>query len=143
MPVSFKVTGGKEMAQTLKAASVEHKRKVRAALYVWTELLVTNIKDNYVPVRDGILKSSVKATLPQEEDGVIFVIIYAGDASSPSAIAVHEHLSEHSPESWKVKEANGRHVVFHPAGRGPKFVQTPLLIESSSLAEFIAKELQI
>lgn len=111
-------------------------------MYIRCELLVTEIKEQWVPVDDGPLKSSVKASIPSYNGNFLEVFIHAGDETAPYALAVHEHLSEHSPFSWRRAEEEGRPVTFHPLGRGPKFVQTPLLAMSGTFTADIAELMQ-
>lgn len=105
------------------------------------EHVVERARDEFVPIDTGNLRDTihvVKGSLSQGRDtggrytegSVVEVIVTAGDDSTPQAIAIHEHPSPHDPPSWQ-----GVNVQFNPAGRGPKFLERPLLESLSGMAE--------
>lgn len=61
-----------------------------------------------------------------------------GGPGIPYAVAVHEHLSPHSPYSWRVAETSGRGVVFTVGG--PKFLETPMLEDGAMLGQNLREE---
>ena len=124
--VRWTVTGGKELKIALQALGERGSQAGAAALYREANRIMTDSKENYVPVDDAILMGSGYVELPVvTPDGVEVEIGYGG-AASAYALAVHEHLSEHSPYSWQVAESQGRPVQFHPTGRGPKYLEIPV-----------------
>jgi hypothetical protein len=77
-------------------------------------------------VRPGELRASIIVTKPEYADnGEVSVKIVAGGPSIGYALAVHEHLSEHSPPSWQDKGPDQIH--WNAAGTGPKFIEGPVL----------------
>lgn len=97
-----------------------------AILFREAEKIMKRSKEEFVPVEHGPLRASGKVLLPEMAGAQVSVTMGYGDASVRYAIAVHEHLSQHSPPSWVAAEAAGRHVQFHPAGHGPKYLERPL-----------------
>jgi hypothetical protein len=78
-------------------------------------------QDEFVPVDQGDLRDS--GTLTVSAKGLSATISFSG----PAAVPIHEHLSSASPRSWKRAEEIGHGVHFQPPGRGPKYLEKPLL----------------
>ena len=55
----------------------------------------------------------------RERNAVSVSMVYGGEAKE-YAIAVHEHPSIHSPESW-----SGKTIKWNVPGTGPKFLERP------------------
>ena len=90
------------------------------------EEVMTRSKE-LVPVDLGTLRDSGHVPPTKRIGNTIEVeIVYGGEAKE-YAVAVHEHLSHHSPPSWFAAEYAGRPVKFSPAGTGPKFLERPYL----------------
>ncbi len=111
-------------------------------LEVRGETIMGDSKRNYVPVAPdgGTLQGSgivEKAVI--EGENVRVRLVYGGPAA-PYAEAVHEHLSEHSPPSWKAAESSGRGVHFTQGG--PKYLELPFLKHTADLASWLADELK-
>lgn len=89
----------------------------------------------------------------QEGQTYSVVIGYGSGESQPYALAVHEHLSEHSPRSWKIAEsgasvrareglvfqASGGGVHWTKPGTGPKYLERPFLEATKGMADRIAR----
>ena len=109
-------------------------------LYVRGESIALDSKQNYVPVDRSTLQNTIHAEPPVIEGAQASVRVVAGGPSADYAEAVHEHLSEHSPPSWKVAEAAGRPVMFTQGG--PKYLERPFLAGTQNLAQFVADGLR-
>jgi len=104
-----------------------------SAVYIEANIIIGDSQENYVPVDHGVLKSSARVSTPEWEGDEVVVTLSYGGAAIAYALAVHEHLSKHSPYSWQV----AKRVTFHPAGRGPKYLSKPLNKHSRGLAKRI------
>lgn len=110
---------------------------IGAALQLEAEQIMEKSKERYVPVDMGTLRDSGTVEPPEKFITHVQVQMHYGEgAAAPYAIAVHEHLSSTSPPTWQGKgtaSSNQRTapspgvVTFHPAGRGPKYLEKPLL----------------
>lgn len=107
-------------------------------LYKFANIIMTDAKENYVPVDNGPLRASGMVMEPVIEGRNISVTMGFGGAAEAYALAVHEHLSDYSPPSWKKAEASGRGVHFSPAGHGPKYLERPVIAHANELVETIA-----
>lgn len=122
----------------IKLIKLARSKPVEAAAALFTEMQVelTEAKKrcpvappggygnpNVVP---GALRASGKVWPPDFDGRNIFVMISFGGPSIPYAIAVHEHLSEHSPPSWVASELYGDGVQWNVPGTGPKFLESTL-----------------
>lgn len=115
----------------------------RAALYQEGLAIMADSQEHYVPVDEAVLKSSGHVTPPEIVDGEIRTRLSYGGAAKAYALAVHEHLSAHSPRSWRIAEANGRPVQFHPDGHGPKYLERPLLAAMVGFAQRIRARMRL
>lgn len=112
------------------------------ALYEEGLAIMADSQSNYVPVDEGVLRASGHVTPPQTMGDETTVTLSFGGAAAPYAIAVHEHLGEHSPRSWRVAEAAGRPVQFHPSDRGPKYLERPLLKAQEGFVSRLAERIR-
>ncbi len=138
MSISLTITGSEALVAELKRRGLDAKPAAAAALFQEAEDIMGTSKEEYVPTDDSILKNSGHVAQPDIDSDEISVAMGYGGAASAYALAVHEHLSEHSPPSWKTAEAKGRPVRFHPSGRGPKYLERPLLAAASGMAGRLA-----
>ena len=104
-------------------------------LYARGETIMGDSKENYVPVDQSTLQGTghVEEAVIEGEN-VSVRLAYGG--SLDYAEAIHEHLSEHSPPSWKKAETSGRGVHFTQGG--PKYLELPYLKGIVNLAQWIA-----
>jgi hypothetical protein len=113
--------GADKMSRKLKAIAKKFPSIVAQSAFVEGELIMTKSKKDHVPVDLGTLRSSGQVTLNQEGRDIEVVMSYGG-AAAPYALAIHEHPSESTPPSWK-----NTTVTFSPIGRGPKYLERPLM----------------
>lgn len=129
---------GEVIAQRIKRAALMIGKVAEKELYLAAELIMRNSKRNYVPVDLSALKNSGHVVKPVRKGTQIIVELAYGGPAAPYALAVHEHLSQHSPRSWK-----NTTVRFHPAGRGPKYLEKPLMEAVSQLPHDLAVTVNI
>lgn len=142
MSVSLTITGTKELQAVLARISGNVPLTAARALFEEAEAIMADSKEHYVPVDLGTLKNSGHVELPKiDVDGVSVQLGYGG-AAKAYALAVHEHLSVHSPRSWKAAEASGRGVHFSPAGHGPKYLERPLLAAARGFSKRLADRIR-
>ena len=89
-----------------------------------------------VPVDTGALRGTVFAQTERKGDRAT-VTIGAGGPAAPYALAIHEHLSKHSPPSWRKGAVN-----FSPAGTGPKYIENPINERAKMLPVEVNAELE-
>ena len=140
MSISLTITGTEELRAALERIGEKAQPIAAAALYQEAETIMADSKEHYVPVEHGALRDSGHVQLPEIQGDAITVRLGFGGAASAYAIAVHEHLSAHSPRSWRIAEAAGRPVRFSPGG--PKFLELPLLDAAKNLAAHIGDRIR-
>jgi len=122
----------------LRAALEKHREilmgKLGRAAVEEMELVKGDSMDN-CPVDDGVLKASHEVVFERDGDK-IEVRIEVGGAAEAYALAVHEHLSEHSPYSWVKTEADGDPVKF--TSGGPKFLENAMRKAAPGFAARVA-----
>ncbi len=105
-------------------------------LYARGETIMGDSKANYVPVDQSTLQGTGHVELPVIDGEQVSVRLAYGGPAAPYAEAIHEHLSVHSPRSWRAAEESGRGVHFTQGG--PKYLERPYLTGIRDLAQFIA-----
>jgi hypothetical protein len=119
--------GADEMRRKLQEFAQQYPRRVGTALYREAQLIMTEAKHRCPVAQDGgTLRASGMVSEPQYVDDDIIITLSFGGAAMPYAIAVHEHLSEHSPPSWVKAEQSGHGIHWTTPGTGPKFLEGPL-----------------
>ncbi len=134
--------GGPELVRALQALGERGKQAGAGALFREAERIMTRSKEEFVPVDDSPLKNSGHVEMPEITGDLITVTMGYGGAAVAYALAVHEHLSEHSPASWEKAEAAGHPVTFHPTGHGPKYLELPLNDARSGFDARVAADLK-
>jgi hypothetical protein len=138
------MSGVKEMLKNVDK-SVERVRKAAAAaLFLEGQLQMTEAKLR-CPVAEhdgGVLQASGIVSKPQSKGNRMWVELSFGGAASAYAIAVHEHLSVHSPPSWKIAEAHGNGVHWHRPGSGPKFLESAMNEAKPTVNERLARRIK-
>jgi len=133
----FTLTGVKKMQQRIRQIADEQRLKQKQFIRLEAEGVATNSKQNFVPVDLSVLMNSIQVGDVEEKGNTLQVAISAGGPAIDYAVAVHEHPSGFSPPSWKAASS----VTFSPSGRGPKYLERPLLNAvkgmSRRLAEFM------
>lgn len=122
------LNGMEKFLATLKRLGNEAPKIAALAIYREAERIMTDSKEHYVPVAadGGSLKASGQVQPPEIKGGLVKVVMGYGNSSVKYALAVHEHLSEHSPPSWIKAEESGRGIHWHLRGRGPKYLELPV-----------------
>lgn len=112
---------------------------VAAVLTAVAEHIIERAQRETIPMETMALASSGEVDKPVFTPGGVSVTMAFGRSgkSAAYALAVHEHLSEHSPPSWVAAEGNGRPVRFTPSGTGPKYLERPFMEESARLPEYL------
>lgn len=116
------------------------RRAAAAALYEEGERIMADSQENYCPVAPdgGALRSTGHVSPPERtEDGITVTLSYGGPAVR-YAVPTHEHLSEHSPYSWRVAEARGTGVHWNVGG--PKYLELPVLAAASGFTERVGAD---
>ncbi len=134
------VTGLDALEQTLQQFGDKAMAESANLLNARAETIALDSKQNYVPVDKSTLQNTIHAEAPVIEGTQITNRIVAGGPAADYAEAIHEHLSEHSPASWKAAVASGKGVHFKQGG--PKFLERPFLEGIKTLGQFIADGLK-
>ena len=121
------LVGADALVKTLAALAKGTPAMAGKALYREAERIMTDSKANYVPVAPdgGKLRASGLVQPQNVTAGGASVTMGYGGAAAAYALAVHEHLSMHSPPSWIMAEWQGTGVHWHLPGRGPKYLELP------------------
>lgn len=138
MATEFTLEGVGLMHMRLQRLIDEVPKKVASALYVEAELVMTDSKENYVPVDYGALRGSGHTDPPVIDNAGISVQLNFGGVTAPYALAVHEHPSEHDPPTWE-----GKVINFQPEGRGPKYLELPMMKAVDGMADRIAMKVKL
>lgn len=139
--LSDTLAGLKELSERVKKLPDVARPEAAKALYQFAREKVEAVAIDRAPMMDGILRGTIE-TLPPKVDGKkVEVSVVAGGPSAPYAIAVHEHLSEHSPPTWQKAEENGDGVHFQVGG--PKYLESALNDAVPALGQDVAKRFEI
>lgn len=116
------------MRARLKTFALKYPKKVASALYVEAQIIMTESKKRTPVAPDGgTLRSSGMVSKPDiQPGGNMSVTLSFGGAAQAYALAVHEHMSEHSPYSWMVAELVGNGINWNADGTGPQFLAGPI-----------------
>lgn len=148
--VYYSIRGIEELKAKLAVAALKTKPVAGAALKVFAERIMEDSKAKYVPVgpttdtvsrfkkhgfklrgdpHSGALRDSGKVDDPEIDMGEVSVrMSYGGGGiAAPYAIAVHEHLSQYSPPTWR-----GTTVTFTQGG--PKYLEIPVMEHTRTMA---------
>jgi hypothetical protein len=136
----LKVKGVDELKRILKQLGDKAPKEAAKALYVEAQNIMSKSKDKYVPVDTSTLKNSGFVKLPEITGNKVSITLGYGGAASEYALAVHEHLSEHSPQSWIIAESEGDGVNFNVGG--PKYLEIPLMNAKRGMAKRLARRIQ-
>jgi hypothetical protein len=130
----FKITGSSQVSRNLRKLAARSSDAVMVALALEAELIMTDAKKTYVPVDLGTLRTSGIVDRPMRTGRDISVRMSFGGPAAAYALAVHEHLSVHSPPTWR-----GTAVKFSPGGRGPKYLSIPIQKRVHVLSKNVAR----
>lgn len=132
------VRGHKEMMKRLKTLQKKFPDQIEVALRLEGERVMKDSKTNYVPVAEGVLRSTGYVGDPVRKGDDVSVSLTYGGAAAPYATALHEHPSESSPPTWE-----GKALVFTKEGTGPKYLEIPLKNAIPGMADRMAKTLDL
>ncbi len=136
----FKLTGVAEMARKIQSISSKLPYSAAAALRMEAEIEMTEAKRRCPrSPGGGTLRASGFVAEPTQEGRKISVVLGFGGAARDYAVAVHEHLSEHSPPSWQGKEE----LDWTIPGTGPKFLEGPLKESAPHMGNRIARRMAL
>jgi len=123
----IKWRGLEAMRSTVRKIAREAPQRVKAALYQEAQEIMTESKRRCPVAMDGgTLRASGMVSKPVQEGDNFTVTMSYGGAASEYAIAVHEHLSDHSPPSWITAMENGHPISWTTPGTGPKYLEGPI-----------------
>lgn len=117
MSAEFSFTGLERAARRLVLVVTTVPPNCGARLYRFGEIIITDAKQNYVPVRDGILRASGFVEQPKISQREITVRIGFGGAAEAYAAAQHERMD-----------------YKHTVG-GPKYLERPVLAHANELKD--------
>lgn len=132
------VRGHKEMMKRLKTLQKKFPDQIGIALRLEGERVMKDSKQNFVPVAEGVLRSTGYVADPIRKGDDVSVSLTYGGAAAPYATALHEHPSESSPPTWE-----GKALVFTKEGTGPKYLEIPLKNAIPGMADRMAKTLDL
>lgn len=122
MAAGFKIAGVKEARAKLARIARRFPEKTKRALVMFGEKVMTRSKDEFVPVRDGILKNSGHVR-PHKGKKIGIDLVYGGPAES-YALVQHENME-----------------FQHKVG-GPKYLERPLLEALPTFEEDMVKSIK-
>lgn len=142
MAPSFEWKGTKAMQRKIERIAREFPNRVERSLRLEAEFVMTRSKKEFVPVDLGTLRSSGHVDNVERKGKDLSVTLAYGGASAPYALSVHEHPSAHSPPSWEGKAVSDI-AKWSEDGRGPKYLERPLMQAVSGMARRIAASLRL
>lgn len=152
------LSGDKDMLKKLRRLASKVPSVAAAALYMEGERVMRESKQHFTPVAypgSATLKNSAMVDPPVRGNLVpggaeigltsrdLVVRLSYGGGAQAYALAVHEHLSSHSPYSWRVAEDQGRPVKFRLHGTGPKYLEKPLNAAKAGLSARVAEKVRM
>lgn len=134
------VTGFDELLEGIERVGVSARTALGGALFLEGSGILSLSQQQYVPVQYGALRNSGVVMVPVWDGNTVRVVLGFGGAASAYALAVHEHLSAHSPRSWKTAEAAGHPVQFSHGG--PKYLERPFVERASDLTARVGERIK-
>ena len=139
-----KMIGVRDLVAALKKIATKFPDRVAAALYHEAQIEMTESKRRCpVAPGGGTLRASGMVAPPVRRGRNISVTLSYGGAAKDYAIAVHEHLSEHSPPSWVAAEQSGHGVHWTQPSTGPKFLESVLNESRATMAARVAARVHL
>ncbi len=134
--LKVEIKGSKELAARLAKIAREFPGRVKKSLYFRTELIMTDSKKNYCPVKDGILRSSGHVVPDPDPKRLKATMGYGGPAGvgnvgETNSTAVGYAVLQHEREDY-------RHTVGE-AG----YLRKPVLAAMSHLASDIVSDVRV
>lgn len=112
-----------ELLRTLDRLGSQVGGATAPALMEEGERIMTDSKQNYVPVDQGVLRASGYVEL-HEQAGKVWVELGYGGAASDYALVQHERLD-----------------FKHPGGGQPKYLERPMMAAERGMTERLARGL--
>lgn len=119
--MSLELTGLDNLIANLQRLSTGATKAVAGPLKVETEKVMSDSKENYVPVKDGILRGSGYVADPVIDASGVSVEMGYGGAASDYALVQHERLD-----------------FNHPGGKSAKYLERPLMAAERGMADRLA-----
>ena len=143
---TFEIHGMEELKQKLASLGPKAMRFVGTALekeaQVLKEKATLRCPKDINKGGTGHLRQSHWVQKPVVSGNEVSVTIHAGGGDpAPYAIAVHEHLSQYSPPSWKAAEASGHGINWSVPNTGPKWLENTIHEAVPELAEKIGRRI--
>lgn len=132
------VKGGDKVKKGLTGLIKDLEKRQMQALKIEAEKIMTDSKQNYVPVDKGTLRNSGVVGDPVKDGDTILISIGYGGAAAAYATALHEFPSESSPPTWE-----GKALTFTKPGTGPKYLERPLMKAVDGMTERLADRLKL
>jgi hypothetical protein len=132
------------MAGLAELASSSEKGALAAiarGMFSWGQTTRTTKIIPRTPKDVGNLRGTITATVNRAGNKAT-LSLFAGGPAAPYAVAVHEHLSESSPRSWKKAEASGHGVHWRTPGTGPKYMENPIREDLPKLPVEVGAEVE-
>jgi hypothetical protein len=133
----MKIRGHREVVSNIRSYArkfeAAKRRSIRQRSF---EILMRAVA--FAPEDEGELRGSGR--LEESPTGRSVTVVFGGPGM-PYVVAVHEHLSEHSPYSWRMAEATGRGINWTIPGTGPKFLERAINEKESTLLYELAQDL--
>lgn len=123
MALEFELKGLPQMVGKLNKLSDSQRRVIEGYCVKFCEEVLADSKQNYVPVKHGVLRNSGHVKNESKKStklNQISIVIRFGGAARAYAISTHETPSKHDPPSWK-----GKTVKFRIGGS--KYLEKPFM----------------
>lgn len=131
------VRGVKEVSKKLKDLTRDLEKQQMRSLKIEAERIMTDSKQNYVPVDKGTLRNTGIVNDPVKNGDEISISMGYGGQAAPYATSLHEYSSPSNPPTW-----NGEPLTFTKPGTGPKFLELPLMKAVDGMLERLASRIK-
>lgn len=134
--MGFELTGVTGMANKIAKVSLNFRGDTLKTVERETSAIADLSQKVFVPVDEGILRDSIKATKARRSRlGNIFASVRAGGLAKAHALPVHETPSQHDPPTWV-----GKTVKFRRGG--PKYIWRAMMVRVQGMNVRLAKGLR-
>jgi hypothetical protein len=117
--------------------------EIAPAMYDFGKIVEGDARAN-CPHDVGTMEQTIEAHEAEVSNTDVTVPITAGGPEAPATLAAHEHISQHSPPSWKSAEASGRGVHFQGSPkRGPKFLTRAIMGRKDQMLSYLAERISL
>ena len=135
---SVTVNGVEAMLRNLGKYGEGARKLAAAALYQEGLVIMADSKDNFVPVDQGVLKSTGHVDAPVTKGSTTSVTLGYGGPAAPYALAIHEN-----PRAGKTGgvSPSGKPYKHWATVGGWKYLETPFMNAAKDLAARLAARL--